>query len=432
MLKNGVFGNPHSSNPTSRAITETIERTRGRVLEYFNADPDEFCAIFTSNATGAIKIVAESYPFGPTGRYLLTFDNHNSVNGIREFARARGSEVTYVPVQLPDLRIDDGELRKTLASNTSAGDVAGPKLFAYPAQSNMSGVQHSLEWIEEAQESGWDVLLDAAAFVSCSELDISRWKPDFVPISFYKIFGYPTGIGCLIARKSALEKLEKPWFAGGTISISSVQADQHHLEESEAAFEEGTVNYLSLPAVGIGLDSMESAGLDNIHKRVGALTSLLLDQLSSIVHVNGQPLIRIYGPTDMNSRGGTVSVNFYDPEGTLIDHRVVEALVDDEISIGDYVLTNGAIAAAVFVDAVVRLIPGVLGDERSPEEESFAEGEGLLEAPCYTRPVKFEGMEVPEILLSGHHERIDEWQRKRSVERTLQNRPDLLPGDESE
>lgn len=115
-----------------------------------------------------------------------------------------------------------------------------------------------------------------------------------------------------------------------------------------------------------------------------------------------------------------------------IDHRVVEALVDDEISIGDYVLTNGAIAAAVFVDAVVRLIPGVLGDERSPEEESFAEGEGLLEAPCYTRPVQFEGMEVPEILLSGHHERIDEWQRKRSVERTLQNRPDLLPGDESE
>ena len=115
-----------------------------------------------------------------------------------------------------------------------------------------------------------------------------------------------------------------------------------------------------------------------------------------------------------------------------IDHRVVEALVDDEISIGDYVLTNGAIAAAVFVDAVVRLIPGVLGDERSPEEESFAEGEGLLEAPCYTRPVQFEGMEVPEILLSGHHERIDEWQRKRSVERTLQNRPDLLPGDDGE
>ena len=114
-----------------------------------------------------------------------------------------------------------------------------------------------------------------------------------------------------------------------------------------------------------------------------------------------------------------------------IDHRVVEALVDDEISIGDYVLTNGAVAAAVFVDSVTRLIPGVLGDERSPEEESFADGEGLLEAPCYTRPVQFEGMEVPEILLSGHHEKIASWKRQRAIERTAENRPDLLAGDES-
>ena len=112
-----------------------------------------------------------------------------------------------------------------------------------------------------------------------------------------------------------------------------------------------------------------------------------------------------------------------------IDHRVVEALVDEEISIGDYVLTNGAVAAAVFVDAVVMLIPGVLGDERSPQEESFAEGEGILEAPCYTRPVQFEGMDVPEILLSGHHEKIADWRYKRAVERTAKNRPDLLPGD---
>lgn len=112
-----------------------------------------------------------------------------------------------------------------------------------------------------------------------------------------------------------------------------------------------------------------------------------------------------------------------------VDHRVVEALVDEEISIGDYVLTNGAVAAAVFVDAVTRLIPGVLGDERSPQEESFSETDGILEAPCYTRPVQFEGMDVPEILLSGHHERIAAWRHKRAMERTSENRPDLL-GDQ--
>ena len=107
-----------------------------------------------------------------------------------------------------------------------------------------------------------------------------------------------------------------------------------------------------------------------------------------------------------------------------IDHRVVEALVDDEISIGDYVLSNGAIAANVFVDAIVRQIPGVLGDARSAGDDSFANG--LLEAPCYTRPPEFRGMQVPEILTSGNHGKVDEWKAKRSRERTLQNRPDLL------
>lgn len=114
-----------------------------------------------------------------------------------------------------------------------------------------------------------------------------------------------------------------------------------------------------------------------------------------------------------------------------VDHRVVEALVDEELSIGDYVLTNGAIAAAVVVDAVVRLLPGVLGDERSPEEESFSgpgsvEGTPLLEGPHYTRPAEFEGMPVPEILLSGHHGRIEEWRRAQALARTRRNRPDLL------
>ena len=110
-----------------------------------------------------------------------------------------------------------------------------------------------------------------------------------------------------------------------------------------------------------------------------------------------------------------------------IDHRVVQGLVDQEISIGDYVLTNGALAAAVFIDSVVRLIPGVLGDDRSPIEESFSVEEGILEAPCYTRPADFEGMKVPEVLLSGHHEKIKEWKRKIALERTLENRPDLMP-----
>jgi tRNA (guanine37-N1)-methyltransferase len=109
-----------------------------------------------------------------------------------------------------------------------------------------------------------------------------------------------------------------------------------------------------------------------------------------------------------------------------VDHRVVEALVTDEISIGDYVLTNGAIAANVLVDAIVRLIPGVLGDERSSGDDSFSSG--LLEAPAYTRPPEFRGLQVPEILLSGHHGNIARWKKEQSLERTKRNRPDLLGG----
>jgi len=108
-----------------------------------------------------------------------------------------------------------------------------------------------------------------------------------------------------------------------------------------------------------------------------------------------------------------------------VDHRVVEALVDDEISIGDYILTNGAIAAAVVCDAVIRLLPGALGDERSSIEESFADS-SLLEAPAYTKPVDFRGMAVPDVLLSGNHAKISAWKKSMAEERTRANRPDLL------
>ena len=107
-----------------------------------------------------------------------------------------------------------------------------------------------------------------------------------------------------------------------------------------------------------------------------------------------------------------------------IDHRVIEHLVDAEISIGDYVLTNGAIAAVVLVDATVRLLPGALGDDQSAVEDSFSAGS--LEAPQYTRPAEFRGWKVPEILLSGNHVEIAAWRKKEAIKRTGENRPDLL------
>jgi molybdenum cofactor sulfurtransferase len=322
LLDGGVFGNPHSNSPASSATTALVDRARASVLKYFNAPPGEYVAIFTPNATGAIKLVGEAYPFQNGDRYLLAFDNHNSINGVREFARARGADVTYVPVVPPNLRLDEAQLKAQLDRPNEGGH----NLFAYPAQSNFSGVQHPMEWTAYARERGWDVLLDCAAFAPTNRLDLSEVLPDFVPLSFYKMFGYPTGVGCLLARKNALAKLVRPWFAGGTITIASVQAQRHYLAEGEQAFEEGTLNYLNIPAVEIGLKYIQSIGIDKIHDRVMCLTSWLLENLLGLRHGSGAPVIRVYGPTDMAARGGTLTINFYDPKEALIDHRRIDDL----------------------------------------------------------------------------------------------------------
>ena len=324
LLAEHVFGNPHSTNPTSLAATQLVEHAREYVLKFFNADPNEYLAIFTPNASGALKLVGESYPFS-NGRYLLTFDNHNSVNGIREFAHARGAQVTYIPVALPDMRADDSGLTRELAQPSKSGF----NLFAFPAQSNFSSVQHPLEWVEEAHKHGWDVLLDAAAFVPTSQLDLSKVKPDFIPISFYKMFGYPTGLGALIARIPALEKLHRPWFAGGTITVASVLGDRFYMTDGSSAFEDGTIDYLNIPAIEIGLKHIESIGYDVIHERVHALTGWLLDNLTALKHSNGANLVRVYGPTTGEGRGGAVAVNFYDKDGNVFDHRFIESRAND-------------------------------------------------------------------------------------------------------
>lgn len=107
-----------------------------------------------------------------------------------------------------------------------------------------------------------------------------------------------------------------------------------------------------------------------------------------------------------------------------IDERAVQALVDEELSIGDYVLTGGELAALVVIDATARLLPGVLGDEESAYRDSF--GDGLLDHPHYTRPAEFQGMQVPEVLLSGNHAEIEKWRQREALRATLMKRPDLL------
>src|SRR5579864_6411631 len=320
LLLAGVFGNRHASNPASRESTRLLERCGRRVLHFFGAAADEYAVIFTPNASHAPKLVGESYPFAPGDRFLLTFDNHNSVNGIREFDRARGARTIYLPMTPPELRVDEATVERALAE----ADADRHNLFAYPAQSNFSGVQHPLEWIAKAQARGWDVLLDAAAFVPTNTLDLSRWQPDFVALSFYKMFGYPTGVGALVARKPALARLHRPWFAGGTINVASVQADRFVLAPGVAAFGDGTPDFTNIPAVELGLVMLESIGVGLIHERVQLLSGWLLAELAALRHRNGRPLVRLYGPGTTAGRGATLAMNFHDAAGRVIDHQLVE------------------------------------------------------------------------------------------------------------
>ncbi|MEZ4771820.1 MAG: aminotransferase class V-fold PLP-dependent enzyme [Bacteroidia bacterium] len=319
LLKDHIFGNPHSSNPTSMLATRLVEEAREYVLKYFRAEEDYIC-IFTANASGALKIVGESYPFDSNAHFLLTFDNHNSVNGIREFAKHKGAGLTYCGLNINDLRVNEEEVFEKLGAFPGKKN----KLFAFPAQSNVSGVKYLLDWIEYAHMNGWDVLLDAAAFVPSDRLDLSVYKPDFVSASFYKIFGYPTGLGCLLVRKEAWPKLQKPWFAGGTVTLASVIADNHFLDNSHAKFEDGTINYLDIPAIKIGLEYIDSIGIETIKKRVLSLTGWLLEELPKIRHSNGNPVVQIFGPKDLKQRGGTIIMNFFDADGIAYPFEDVE------------------------------------------------------------------------------------------------------------
>ncbi|KAK4038867.1 molybdenum cofactor sulfurase [Parachaetomium inaequale] len=336
-----LHGNPHSSNPTSAAATEAIDRTRARILAHLNASPAEYTVIFTANATGAARLVGEAYPFRRGTRFVLTADNHNSINGLRKFGVARGARTTYIPLQKPDLRVDDADVISALTSKSGflrrlppscrsmlRGSDPEPRhngLFAYPAQSNFTGVRHPLSWIRLAQQRGYHVLLDAAAYLPTSTVDLSEVKPDFVLVSWYKLFGYPTGVGCLIARRDTLECLRarRPWFSGGTIQAATASVPWHMMASGAEAFEDGTLNFLSIPDVYFGLDWLDGIGMSVIETRVKCLTGWFLDRLLQMSHSDGSPMVKLYGPSDLKMRGGTVTFNFLDAAGKIVDERLV-------------------------------------------------------------------------------------------------------------
>ena len=352
LLEGALFGNPHSDSAPSRASTERIDAARRRVLRHFDVDASTYDVIFTANTSAAIKLVAESYPFSPRTAFVLTADNHNSVNGVREFAARGGADVRYLPLG-GELRLR--EARALLARH--ARDGGG--VFAFPAQSNFSGVLHPLSLVDEARALGYAVLLDAAAYVPSHALSLRRCPADFVALSFYKLFGYPTGLGALIARRESLAALRRPWFAGGTVRYASVAAQTHRLRPRHEAFEDGTPDFLGVAALDAGFDLLDDAGMPRITAHVERLTSALLDGLRGMRHVC------IYGPTNTLDRGGTVAFNIADVPYWEVERRARERGVSLR---GGCFCNPGASEAAFRLGASrVNACLRALGDDFTPE-----------------------------------------------------------------
>ena len=258
LMKN-IYGNPHSSCLSSERTSYIIDDVRQEILSFFNTTSDEYHILFTCNATHGIKLVAENFKFqtsNPASWFVYLQDNHTSVIGIRAVAFEKGVNVRVIDCnessqETLSLKNERTKFNPTESCNGSKTDNETTEnqsledipnnLFAFPAMSNFSGRKYPLNWIHSTQNEDifsstfpgkWFVLLDAASFIGTSKLDLSLYHPDFVPISFYKLFGFPTGLGALLVSVRGADALNKIYFGGGSVSAYSSDTNFHVVKTS--------------------------------------------------------------------------------------------------------------------------------------------------------------------------------------------------------
>ncbi|XP_024153562.1 molybdenum cofactor sulfurase [Oryzias melastigma] len=340
-ISSNVYGNPHSHSPSSRLTHDTVERVRYRILQHFNSSPEEYSVIFTSGCTAALKLVAEIFPWSAqreeeTGSYFsyLT-DNHTSVVGIRGQASALG--VVALPV-LPE----EVENKEKVESQGEDALNQTAHLFCYPAQSNFSGRKYPLSYVRGIQtrrlypacdhQGRWFVLLDAASHVSCSPLDLQDCPADFIPISFYKMFGFPTGLGALLVRNSTAGRLKKTYFGGGT-AAAYLTSEDYYVEAANVSdrFEDGTISFLDIVALNHGFESLYriTGNMHNIQLHTFGLARYTFMLLSGLCHGNGRPAAQIYADGHFDSpvtQGPILSFNLLDSNGKIIGYSQVDRM----------------------------------------------------------------------------------------------------------
>jgi molybdenum cofactor sulfurtransferase len=338
-LNRQLMGNPHSQNESSQRAGEAVERVRQLVLKHFNA-PQGYSVVFTANASAALKLVGEAFPWRPGSQFVCTLQNHNSVLGIREYAAARGAAfeaLSYAKLAalLEEAPAADEEGQAQPPGGAGAGVHS---LLAFPGECNFSGMKLDLR-LSAAFQRGrhgrpstagrWLTLLDAAKLAATSPLDLTAHPADFVAISFYKMFGYPTGLGALLVRDSAAALLQRPYFAGGTVEAVIADAHFHKPRASPSArFEDGTVSFLAIASLVPGFRQLARLGMSAISQHTHALASLAHRGLSELRHSgSGAAVCEFYGFDEAAERHGSIlNFSLLRPDGRYVGYREVEKL----------------------------------------------------------------------------------------------------------
>ncbi|KAJ1969720.1 hypothetical protein IWQ62_000445 [Dispira parvispora] len=355
-ITTGLFGNPHSQNPASQRTAYEIQRARTRILDYLGTDELEYSVIFTTNATAALKLAGEMFPWtaieSSTGhdipskgserkqdlpiqangsQFWYHQASHTSVVGLRNLVRESGVSCCGVTGEMVSRYLENpADFHSDDLPNPSDG--TSTHLFAYPAQCNFSGARLPLDWSKKFQtirrsdpsldsdasisSRVWWVLLDAASYVTTSALNLaptsSACSPDLVAMSFYKTFGFPTGLGALVVRNCLAPYVRKRYFGGGSVTATVFnepwQAYRTLLHEK---FEDGTVNFFDIIALNHAFDRWNDLWRDPsfLHPsyHVGALTVYLLRRMVELRHYNGQPLCVFYLSSDLMDTYATLS-----------------------------------------------------------------------------------------------------------------------------
>ncbi|KAL3836313.1 hypothetical protein ACJMK2_021749 [Sinanodonta woodiana] len=369
-LLDNIYGNPHSRNPSSQLTTDSVDQIRYRILKYFKTNPESYSVIFTSGCTGALKLLAESFDFhgdeeknkankdgtilpsakvdnlsslsehkkSDRGCFCYLLDNHTSVQGMRELAFQRAGLVVCIDEKEIDQCPQSGHIIYKSSKIASGGN----SLFAYAAESNFSGRKYPLQWVDkvqrgilgfqEANPGAWYTVLDAASYVSNSHLNLSEVTPDFVTLSFYKMFGFPTGLGALLVRNKSAHLLKKVYYGGGTVKVSVANQRFHQFRDSlQDRFEDGTISFLDIISLRYGFDVLETlgGGIKRISQHTFVIAQYFHHQLKSLRHGNKAPVALIYSDTDFDditTQGPIINFNILRADGQFVGFVEVDKM----------------------------------------------------------------------------------------------------------